>query len=87
MVKVPNKGGGLPIGRGFPTFLTGKTVMNGKYPKQPEMSRNAIKNFIENFDLLRFPNSLGGGGAGVRRYGTNPKLVFFKASLMLSKSE
>ena len=48
-------GGGLPVGREFPTFLTGKTVINGKYPKHPETSRKVIKNVIENVDLLRVP--------------------------------
>ena len=56
-------GGGLPVGREFQTFLTGKTDMNGKYPKHSETSRKAIKkNSFGNFDLSKVPKFPKGGG-------------------------
>ena len=73
--KVPNRGGGLPGVREFPTFLTGKTVMNGKFPKHPETSRKAIQILIEKFDLLKVPKFTRGEES--QRFGTFPKFDRF----------
>ena len=63
--------GGLPVDRKFPTFLTGKTVMNGKYPKHSEKKSN--NKFFENVDLLRVPKF----PRGPQRFGTFPKFDRF----------
>ena len=68
----------LPVGREFPTFLTGKTVIHGKYPKHPETSRKAIKKFFENFDLLKVPKfPRGGGGLGGLELFPSLTVLFF----------
>ena len=82
--KSSKQGGCLSVGREFPTFLTGKTVMNGKYPKHPETSRKAIQISKQNFDMLK----IGGGEEGFRGLELFPSLTvfFLKASLNVYSS-